>query len=55
MSKALQLRGAAAITEMLDMIGATEMPDAEHTVAAILVDNEMDIRELLAFALSKLA
>lgn len=55
MSKVLQLRGAAAITEMLDMIGATNMPDSDHTVAGILVDHEMDIRELLSFALAKLA
>lgn len=46
------LRGAAAIDEMLDVIGAHNADD--HEVARILCDHELDIRELLMFTLSKL-
>lgn len=52
MSKAQQLRGAAAITEMLDCIGACDASDRD--VAKVLVEHELDIRELLAFALTEI-
>ena len=51
--RARRLRGAAALNEMLTMIGA---PDAtDHDTAAVLTDNELELRELLAFVLTKLA
>lgn len=51
MSKAKQLRGAAAITEMLDCIGSAS---GDRVIAEVLVEHELDIRELLAFALTEI-
>lgn len=48
-----RITGAAAITEMLECIGASDTND--HDVARILVDHEMAIRALMTFALTKLA
>lgn len=50
--RARLLRGLAAIDEMLDVIGAHDKDD--HEVARVLCDNELDIRELVMFALSKI-
>jgi hypothetical protein len=41
------LRGAAALYEMLDLIGAEESDD--HDMARVFCENEMNIRGLLAF------
>ncbi len=43
------LRGAAALTEMLDTIGVEGAID--HDVTKILTDNESVLREFLAFVL----
>lgn len=51
------MRGAAALAEMIDCIGATLPsgdPQGDHAVAKILVENEMELRELLNFALPRL-
>jgi hypothetical protein len=53
MSTATRLRGAAAIAEMLDLIGAQDVTN--HDVAKVLVENELAIRDMLAFVLSRLA
>lgn len=53
MESAWQLRGVAAIIEMTEMIGAPDMTD--RSVAEVLVKYEPEIRELVLFALSKLA
>jgi hypothetical protein len=47
-----QLRGAAALAEMLDCIGGEGVTD--HDVAKLLTDNELDLRELLSFAIRKM-
>jgi hypothetical protein len=51
--RARRLRGAAALNEMLTMIGAPNATD--HDMAAVLTDNELELRELLSFVLTKLA
>lgn len=50
---ARRLRGAAALMEILEHIGATNATD--HDMAHVVVDNELELRELLAFALLKLS
>jgi hypothetical protein len=50
--KARRLRGAAAIMEMLEQIGAANATD--HDVALILTDQELEIREMLSFTLTEL-
>ena len=51
--RARRLRGAAALNEMLTMIGAPNATD--HDTAAVLTSNELKLREMLAFVLTKLA
>lgn len=41
------LRGAAALWEMLNLIGEPEKSD--HDLARIFTENEMEIRALVAF------
>lgn len=52
------MRGAAALAEMLDCIGAVD-PSGEsigdHAVAKILVESEMQLRALLHDALDRIA
>jgi len=50
--RARRLRGAAALNEMLTMIGA---PNATDHVAAVLTSEELELREMLAFVLTELA
>lgn len=52
-SRAMRLRGAAALTEMLAVLGDDRYDD--HTVARLLVDNELELRALLRYALRKVA
>jgi hypothetical protein len=55
------IRGAAALSEMLDYIGAIHAvqlsgdPIEDHAVAKILVDNEINLRALLEFAIDAIA
>ncbi|HWY14391.1 MAG TPA: hypothetical protein VNX86_04535 [Rhizomicrobium sp.] len=49
------MRGAAAVSAMIDLIGTTEEDGGEHAVAKILVDEELALRELVKFALMMLA
>ena len=51
--KARRLRGVAALTEMLERIGCTNSTD--HDLAHIFVDNELELREMLAFTMAELA
>lgn len=51
--RARRLRGAAALMEALETIGAPNADD--HDTAAVIVDNELELRELLAFAIAFLA
>lgn len=51
--KARHLRGVAALTECLELIGATNVTD--HDLARVFTDNELEIREMLAFTLGKLS
>jgi hypothetical protein len=53
--KAAVLHGAGALTDMLDMIGNTDVEQTDHAVACILVANEMELRALLRFALKRIA
>jgi hypothetical protein len=57
MSEASVLRGAAALVEMLGMIGRADGPcrDADRAFAQVFVDNELNLRALLAFTMSHLA
>jgi hypothetical protein len=50
--KARRLRGAAALIEMLEHIGLTNATD--HDVARILCDNELELREMLAFTMQQI-
>lgn len=47
-------RGAAAIITMLGLIGANTEGGGDHDVAKVLVDSELDLDELVKFALAKL-
>jgi hypothetical protein len=47
------LRGAAALLEALMLIGAANATDGD--MALVIVDNELELRELLEFALRELA
>ncbi len=47
------VRGAAALMEMLDCIGSADGGD--KTVAKILVDNEIPLRDLAKYALEQIA
>lgn len=51
------IRGIAAVSEALNCIGAERFIDGggDHAVAKIVVDNEMQLRSLVAFALVCLA
>lgn len=51
--KARRLRGAAALMEMLEHIGAENTND--HDVAHILCDNELELREMLAYTMTELS
>jgi hypothetical protein len=51
--RARRLRGAAALNEMLTMIGAPNATD--HDMAAVLTSEELELREMLAFVLTELA
>lgn len=51
--RARRLRGAAALNEMLTMLGAPNATD--HDMAAVLVSQELELREMLAFVLAELA
>lgn len=51
--RAMRLRGAGALTEMLAVIGDEHCND--RTVARLLVDNELELCALLRFALRKIA
>lgn len=44
-SNAMQIRGIAALVEMLDMIGQEGMDD--HAMAKVFCENELEIREML--------
>ena len=50
--RARRLRGAAALLEVLTLIGATNADD--HDLARVVVDNEMELREFLDGALKEL-
>lgn len=50
--RARRLRGAAALMEMLEYIGAPHATD--HDVAQILCDNELELREMLAYTMTEL-
>lgn len=47
-ARAMRLRGAAALTEMLSVIGD------DTTVARLLVDNELELRALLRYAVKRM-
>lgn len=49
------LRGAAALREMLDIIGDTDRANGDRDAAKILVDHELPLRELLTFAVNEVA
>lgn len=51
--KSKALHGAAAVTEMLDLIGSHYVSD--HDIAKVLTEHELDIRALVAFALLELS
>lgn len=51
--RARRLRGAAALMEILELIGAEGATD--HDLAHIATDQELELRELLSFALAGLA
>ena len=49
---ARRLRGAAALTEALFLIGAENATD--HDLAKVIVDNELELREFLSGAMAAL-
>lgn len=51
--RARRLRGAAALIEALKMIGAENATD--HDMAEVIVENELELREMLAFVLNETA
>ena len=53
-TKAGALRGAAALLLMLDCIGESD-GDGDHSIAKLLVENELPLRDLLEFAAQELA
>lgn len=53
--KARQLRGAAALSDMLDLVGGCDDVEGDRGATRILVDNEMELRALLQFALGRIA
>ncbi len=57
MSATLALRGAAALSELLDCIGGLQ-PDGEpiddHAAAKVLVDSEMELRGLLRWVIDNM-
>lgn len=50
--RARRLRGAAALLEVLMLIGAENVTDSD--MAKVVVDNELELREMLSFALREL-
>jgi|ERR1700733_359169 len=52
MNKAKVLRGVAAMIEVVDLIGEHDISD--HDSAKIIVDHELEIRELCSYSLAKL-
>lgn len=50
---ARRLRGAAALMEMLEQIGAHNATDSD--VARVLCDNELELREMLAYVMTELS
>lgn len=47
------IKGAGALAEALDLIGASEKTD--HDMAKIIVDNDAALREFLKWGLASLA
>lgn len=47
------LKGASAVAEAIELIG--EDGKTDHDMAKIIVENELAIRDLVRFALSRLA
>jgi hypothetical protein len=48
------IKGAGALSELLDCIGATLPngdPAGDHAAAKVLVDNELELRALLSWSL----
>src|ERR1700689_4056148 len=52
MNKAKTWRGLTAIIEVVDLIGEHDISD--HDFAKIIVDHELEIRELCSYSLAKL-
>lgn len=50
---AAAIKGAGALQEALELIGAQDKTD--HDMAKVIVDNELELRELVRFALDGLA
>jgi hypothetical protein len=50
--EARHMRGAAALMEALELIGATGVTD--HDMARVIVDNELELRSMLSFVLAGL-
>jgi hypothetical protein len=50
--RAQRLRGIAALMEALDMIGRNQ---TDHDLAAVIVDNELELRAMLQFSLVQLS
>jgi hypothetical protein len=51
--RARRLRGCAALMEMIAMIGAENITD--HDVSQVLTESELELREMLSFALTELS
>jgi hypothetical protein len=51
--KARRTRGAAALMEALELIGAENAND--HDMARVICDNELELREMLAAVMRSLA
>lgn len=48
------LKGAAAVAEAIELIG-NDQEKTDHDMAKIIVENELAIRDLVSFALKRLA
>lgn len=49
------IRGAAALLEALNIIGNSDVEDGDKVIAKIIVDHELDLREIAGFALRNIA
>jgi hypothetical protein len=49
------IRGAAAVQEAIDRIGASDEGGGDHDIAEIIVKNELALRDLVRFALDAAA